>query len=130
MWKALKKWAEQLRRDILTLSIAMRDERTPLWLRLFGFLIIAYALSPIDLMPDFIPFIGFLDELILLPVGLWILIKFLPAEVLANARMQAGIRIANGKKYPCSMAGAIIVIAIWMMVIWWLWSLFASAAVV
>jgi len=107
----------------------MRDERTPVWLRLFGFLIIAYALSPIDLIPDFVPFIGFLDELVLLPAGLWILIKFLPAEVLATARTQAGNRIANGKQSPRSVAGAIIVIAIWLMVIWWLLSLFAPAAV-
>ena len=110
------------------LWIAMRDGRTPLWLRLFGFLIIAYALSPIDLIPDFVPFIGFLDELILLPAGLWILIKFIPPEVLATARMQAANRIANGQKCPRSIIGAIIVIAVWMMALWWLVSLVYPAA--
>ena len=108
----------------------MRDERTPLWLRCFGFLVIAYALSPIDLIPDFVPLIGFLDELILLPAGLWILIKFIPAEVLAIARMRAENRIVNGKKYPRSIIGAFIVIAIWTVAIWLLLSLLAPATIV
>ena len=106
----------------------MRDKRTPLWLRVFGYLMIAYALSPIDLIPDFFPFIGYLDELILLSAGLWILIKLMPDGVLADARSKAQVRIASGGKYPHSIVGACLVIAIWVMIGWWLWSLLTAQA--
>lgn len=107
----------------------MGDKRTPLWLRLFGYLVIAYALSPIDLIPDFLPVVGYLDELILLPAGLFILIKFLPLDVFAYARVRADDRIANGQKYPRSIFGAIMVIVIWITVLWWVVLLIASATI-
>ena len=107
----------------------MGDKRTPLWLRLFGYLIIAYALSPIDLIPDFLPVIGYLDELILLPAGLWILIKLMPADVLVDARVRAEKRIANGHTHPRSTFGAIIVILIWGTLAWRLVSVIAPAAI-
>jgi uncharacterized membrane protein YkvA (DUF1232 family) len=129
VWQRLKRWAERLRRDSLTLWIAIGDKRTPLWLRLLGFVIIAYALSPIDLIPDFLPVVGYLDELILLPVALWILIRFMPADVLADARIRAEQRIADGQKRPRSLLGAIIVIVIWITVAWWIVSLFARPAI-
>ena len=113
----------------MTLWIAIGDKRTPPGLRLFGYLIIAYALSPIDLIPDFFPVVGFLDELILLPAGLWVLIKLMPADILADARARAEDRIANGLTRPRSTFGAIIVIAIWITVAWCVVSLFAPAAI-
>ena len=129
LWPALKRWAEQLRRNILTLWIAIGDKRTPLGLRLFGYLIIAYALSPIDLIPDFLPVIGYLDELILLPAGLWVLMKLMPADILADARASAEERSANGLLRPRSTFGAIIVIAIWVTIAWWIVSLFAPVSI-
>jgi len=70
VWQALKEWVNRLKRDTVSLWFACRDRRTPRVVRILGFLIVAYALSPIDLIPDFIPIVGYLDELILIPAGL------------------------------------------------------------
>ena len=129
MWAALKDWAARLRRDVLALWFAVRDQRTPLGLRLIGYLIIAYALSPIDLIPDFIPVIGYLDELILLPAGLWIMIRLMPAPLLEECRSRADTWIAQGQERPHSKLGALMVIVIWIMVIWWLISIFSRPAI-
>ena len=128
MWAALKAWAARIRRDTLALWFAVRDQRTPLWLRSLGYLIIAYALSPIDLIPDFLPVIGYLDELILLPAGLWFMIRFMPAPLLAECRSRADDWIAEGQQRPRSKLGAAIVIVIWITVAWWLISIFSRTA--
>ncbi len=129
MWAALKQWALQIRRDTVALWFAVRDERTPFWLRSLGYLIVAYALSPIDLIPDFLPVIGYLDELILLPVGLWLMIKFMPQTVLADSRRQADSWLAQGNQRPRSKLGAAIVIVIWVTIAWWLISIFSPSAI-
>ncbi len=129
MWEKLKQWAAGVRRDTLALWFAIRDRRTPWWLRWLGFLIIAYALSPVDLIPDFIPLIGYLDELILLPAGLWLMIRHMPAEVLADSRARADAWLAAGESKPRSALGALIVIIIWATVAWWLISIFAPSAI-
>ncbi len=129
MWGKLKQWAARVRRDTLALWFAVRDERTPWWLRGLGFLIIAYALSPVDLIPDFLPLIGYLDELILLPAGLWLMIRYMPAGLLAESRARADDWLAAGNSKPRSVLGAIIVVAIWVTVAWWLISIFAPSAI-
>jgi hypothetical protein len=98
-------------------------------LRCLGFLIIAYALSPVDLIPDFLPLIGYLDELVLLPAGLWLMIRHMPAQVLAESRVRADDWLAAGKSKPRSALGAVIVIVIWVTVAWWLVSIFAPSAI-
>lgn len=100
-----------------------------MWLRWFGVLLIAYALSPIDLIPDFLPVIGYLDELILLPAGLWLMIRYMPADVLLESRARADDWIAAGKTRPRSLLGAVIVILIWVMIAWWLIALLSSPAI-
>ncbi len=129
MWSKLKLWAASVKRDTLALWFAIRDRRTPWWLRWFGFLIIAYALSPVDLIPDFLPLIGYLDELILLPAGLWLMIRHMPAEVLADSRASADDWLAAGKSKPRSTLGALIVLVIWVTIAWWLISIFAPTAI-
>lgn len=129
MWEKLKLWAARVRRDTLALWFAIRDRRTPWWLRWFGLLIIAYALSPVDLIPDFLPLIGYLDELILLPAGLWLMIRCMPAEVLVDSRARADAWLAAGESKPRSTLGAVIVIIIWVTVAWWLISIFAPSAI-
>lgn len=128
MWQAVKQWAARVRRDTVALWFAVRDRRTPLWLRALGYLIVAYALSPIDLIPDFLPVIGYLDELILLPAGLWLMIRFMPGEVLADCRGRADAWLAKGNERPRSKLGAVIVIVIWITIGWWLVSIFATPA--
>ena len=126
MWRSLKKWVNKLRQDTLALWFVCRDERTPLFARVLGFLIVAYALSPIDLIPDFIPIIGYLDELILLPLGIWILLKLIPTGVMSENRVKAEVWLASGKARPRSVLGGVVVVLIWTMIALWMVFTFAS----
>ena len=128
VWKDFKHWAARLRRDAVALWFAVRDRRTPLWLRILGYLIVAYALSPVDLIPDFIPVIGYLDELILLPAAFWVMVRYIPAEVLSDCRTRAESWLAKGNERPRSKLGALIVVVVWITIGWWLISIFAKSA--
>ena len=85
----LRQWARQLKRDTLALYLACRDPRTPWFAKVFAGAIVAYALSPIDLIPDFIPVLGYLDDLIIVPVGLMIAIRMIPTSVMEDCRERA-----------------------------------------
>jgi uncharacterized membrane protein YkvA (DUF1232 family) len=117
----LRTWARALKRDVTALAFAARDPRTPWWVKLFALAIVAYALSPIDLIPDFIPVIGLLDELILLPLALRFLLAAVPAPVLADARAKA----EHAARLPPSRAAAAVIIVIWLLALaalaWWWW---------
>jgi uncharacterized membrane protein YkvA (DUF1232 family) len=123
--QALKDRFDRLKRDTIALWFACRDRRTPWGARVLGFLIVAYALSPIDLIPDFIPIVGYLDEVILIPIGLWVLLRMIPVPVLADCRDKADAWLASGNAKPRSALGAAIVILIWIIIAWWLVSFFA-----
>lgn len=120
MWSRLKAWVNDLKRDTLALWYVCRDRRTPWTIRLLGILIVGYALSPIDLIPDFIPILGYLDELVLLPAGLWLLFKLIPPELLSECRDKANIAIVSGVPKPRSMLGAALVIIVWIGLAYWL----------
>lgn len=118
----LKDWASRIRRDVHALWLAARDPRTPWYAKAFALAIAAYALSPIDLVPDFIPVLGYLDEVVLLlPLAILLAIRLVPAQVMAEHRAAAEQAAAR----PSSRAGAAFVIAIWIAVaalfLWWLW---------
>jgi len=106
-------------RDGLALYIAARDPRTPRLAKLLALLVAAYALSPIDLIPDAIPVLGFLDELILLPIAIALIARLIPTEVLAESRLAAQAMVEK----PRSKLGAAIIITIWGMtlgaLLWW-----------
>ena len=85
----LKQWARLVKRDVIALWIAARDRRTPLLARGIAAAVAAYAVSPIDLIPDFIPVLGYLDDLVLLPLAILLVIRLIPAEVLAECRTAA-----------------------------------------
>ena len=109
----LKQRARHLKAETFALYLAARDPRTPWYAKLLVAGIVAYALSPIDLIPDFVPVIGYLDDLILIPIGIALAIKLIPHQVLAECRVRANETIQNGK--PVSrVAGAVIVI-IWLI---------------
>ena len=95
MLKWLKSWAQQVKGDVVAVYFAARDPRTPLLARVLALLVAAYALSPIDLIPDFIPVLGYLDDLILVPLGLWAVIRLLPPDVLAASRARASAVLAR-----------------------------------
>jgi len=82
----LREWAREVRRDVHALHLAARDPRTPWYAKAFALLIAAYALSPIDLIPDFIPVLGYLDEVVLLPLAILLAVRLVPAEVMVEHR--------------------------------------------
>ena len=114
----LKIWAAALKREVMTLWFACRDPRTPGYARLLTMLIVAYALSPIDLIPDFIPVLGYLDELILLPVGIYLVLKLVPAEALADARARAQAWVDSRKPKPRNWIAAAAIVLVWVAVLW------------
>ncbi|WP_059172477.1 YkvA family protein [Bacillus sp. FJAT-27445] len=105
----LKQWARQLKKQIMTLYIAVRDPRVPWYAKLVAAMVVAYALSPIDLIPDFIPILGYLDDVILLPLGIWLSLKLIPEEVRREAAEKA-----EYAKRPVSKAGAAAIILLWV----------------
>lgn len=108
----LKDWARTLKRQSLVVYFAARDPRTPLAVRLLALAIAAYALSPIDLIPDFIPVLGYLDELILLPLGVALVIRLVPPEVAEAAKVKA----AEASSKPISYAAGAFIVLLWLLV--------------
>jgi uncharacterized membrane protein YkvA (DUF1232 family) len=113
-------WAKRTRRDALALWFVARDPATPLWLRAFLWFVVAYALSPIDLIPDFIPVLGYVDEAILLPLAIWFAVRHIPGPQMADARERAGQVSAK----PRSWSGAIIIVLLWFALAWLTWRIF------
>jgi uncharacterized membrane protein YkvA (DUF1232 family) len=111
----LKQRAKTLKREAYALYIAARDPRVPWYAKVFMNLVIAHTFSPIDLIPDFIPVLGFLDDLIIVPLGIALTLKMIPAQVMVDARGKADDLIQKGE--PVSRAGAILVIAVWLVVL-------------
>ncbi len=111
----LQRWKERartLKREVYTLYLAYRDPRTPWYGKAFAALVVAYAFSPIDLIPDPIPILGYLDDLVLIPLGVMIAVRMIPPEVMVDMRAKAEEVLRAGK--PVSRAGAIIIGAIWV----------------
>lgn len=106
----LADWAHALKRESLALYYAARDPRTPWYAKLLAGAVVAYALSPIDLIPDFIPVLGYLDELLLLPLGIWLALRLVPAAVLADARRRAEATLER----PTSRTAAVVIVAVWV----------------
>lgn len=128
MLDKLKSRAHTLKRDTLVLGLAFRDPRTPWYAKALIFLVIAYALSPIDLIPDFVPLLGYLDDLILVPAGIALSLRMIPPEVMAEARENA--HQTEGPMGGAGVIGAAIVASIWIVVlgviVLWLWRLFSE----
>jgi uncharacterized membrane protein YkvA (DUF1232 family) len=118
---AAKAWAKTIKRDVIALWIAARDRRTPWYAKGTAGLVAAYALSPIDLIPDFIPVIGYLDDLLIVPIGIRIVVAIIPLALMAEFRAEAAKRITR----PISYAGATAIGAIWIvaivLTIWFFW---------
>lgn len=118
--ETIKKKAASLKRETTALYFAYRDARTPWYARAFSALVVAYFISPIDLVPDFIPILGYLDDLILVPLGISLAIKMIPAEVMRDARKQAAKPEANR---TASILITIIIICVWGLAIIWIVSM-------
>ena len=114
----LKSWARLLKQNIVMLWFATKHPQTPLLPRVICIFIVAYALSPIDLIPDFIPILGYVDDLILLPMLIWIAIRLIPNSIIQESRIQADAWLLNKQSKPKSYLGLFIVIIVWLLLLW------------
>src|ERR1700743_2696167 len=116
-----KQWARTIKRDAHALYLASRDPRVPWYAKAVAVAVAASALSPVDLIPDFIPVLGYLDDLIIVPLGIMLVIRLIPPNIMAEHRNLAA---AAGDR-PVSMAGAAVIISIWILGIaattWLVW---------
>lgn len=121
----LKRRAKRLKRQVWSLWLAMKDPRTPLRARLVIAVTVAYALSPIDLIPDFIPVLGYLDDLVILPGLIVLAIHLIPKDVMAAARREAWKRLASGErvKSQAGIAAAVLFVLVWLAFAAWVVSL-------
>ena len=126
MFARLKGWARAVKRDVHALWLAARHPRTPWYARLLAVAIAAYALSPIDLIPDFVPVLGYLDDAILLPLGILLAIRLVPRDVLAECRARA----EAAAERPVSRGAAAFVVLAWLalagLAAWALWDRLAG----
>jgi uncharacterized membrane protein YkvA (DUF1232 family) len=114
--QALKRWAQRVKRDGLTLWFAAKHPGTPWLAKALGVFVVAYALSPIDLIPDFIPILGYLDDVLLLPALIALTIRLLPSEVLSDCRDQADAWMRTHGEKPKSRLGGVLIVLIWISV--------------
>jgi uncharacterized membrane protein YkvA (DUF1232 family) len=115
----IRDWARSIKTDTHAVYLAARDPRVPWFAKLLAIAVAAYALSPIDLIPDFVPVLGYLDDLIIVPLGLWLVVALIPEEVMAEYRIKA----REAARRPSSRAGMIAIIVLWLagaLVMGWL----------
>ncbi|MEY8755422.1 YkvA family protein [Peribacillus frigoritolerans] len=117
MFDKIKTWARSLKRQIFILYFACKDERVPWHAKVFTACVVAYAFSPIDIIPDFIPILGYLDDVILVPIGIMIALKMIPKNVLTDCEVQAEEMMKNGK--PKNWIVGSLIVMIWVLIIIW-----------
>jgi uncharacterized membrane protein YkvA (DUF1232 family) len=117
----LREWARATKRDVLAVYLAARDPRVPWYAKALALAVAAYALSPIDLIPDFIPVLGYLDDVIIVPAGIALVRRLIPAAVFAEHRAAA----AKLAERPTSRAGAAVIVSVWFAALgltaWFVW---------
>jgi uncharacterized membrane protein YkvA (DUF1232 family) len=109
----LKGWARSLKAELYALYLAYRDPRVPWYARLLAICVVGYAFSPIDLIPDPIPILGYLDDLIIIPVGIWLTVKLIPRDVLLECRERAKNEMQKGK--PTNWVAAALIMCVWIL---------------
>ena len=119
----LREWARKLQREVIALWFCVRHPETPLLAKVTAALVVAYAFSPIDLVPDFIPVLGLVDDLVLLPAGIWLVLKLVPRRVLVQCREDAARWMDRGGSTPRGWVGAFIIVILWIIFLWlgWRW---------
>lgn len=122
----LRVWARGIKRDGVTLWFAYKDPATPLLAKGLCVFVVAYALSPIDLIPDFIPVLGYLDDVILLPVLIWLAVRLVPPSVLAQSRAKAEQWMATEGRKPKNNWGIVFVVVVWVLTVWAIWRYWLS----
>ena len=110
MKPGLKNWAQLLKRDVHALYLATKDPRVPWYAKALAVVVAGYALSPIDLIPDFIPVVGYLDDVVLVPIGIWLVIRLIPPDIMAEHRELA----AAQQDRRVSRSAAFVIVALWI----------------
>jgi uncharacterized membrane protein YkvA (DUF1232 family) len=122
----IKQSARQLKVEIFALYFAYKDPRVPLYARILAACVVGYAFSPIDLIPDPIPILGYLDDLVIIPLGIWLALKMIPPEVMVESRIKAGERLQQKK--PVNWVAGAIILLIWLalafIIIRFTWQIF------
>jgi len=126
LFQSIRHWASRIKRDAVTLWFAYRHPDTPWFAKALAAFVVAYALSPIDLIPDFIPVLGYVDDALLLPALIWLNIRLIPADVLEDCRAQADKWMKEQGAKPRSIAGAVIIVGTWIGTGVALWAWFNS----
>jgi uncharacterized membrane protein YkvA (DUF1232 family) len=119
--QSITAWARRVQRDAVTLWFAYRHPATPLLAKGLSLLVVAYALSPIDLVPDFIPVLGYVDDALLLPALIWLTVRLVPREVIETSRAQADHWMATQGKRPTLTGGAWLILAVWALAAYGVW---------
>ncbi|MBT2729607.1 DUF1232 domain-containing protein [Bacillus sp. ISL-75] len=122
MFEQLKSWAKKLKKQIFILYLAYKDERVTWYAKLFTACVVAYAFSPIDLIPDFIPILGYLDDVIIVPLGIMLALKMLPKSVIDNCTVKAEELMKTGK--PKNWIVGSIIIIVWCLMFVWIFTKF------
>jgi uncharacterized membrane protein YkvA (DUF1232 family) len=128
LFARLRAWARELKAQLLTLWFCRGDPRTPWYAKAFAALVVAYAFSPIDLIPDFIPVLGQLDDLILVPLGIYVTLRMIPQQVLTDSRRKADAWLAADQGRPRNYAAATIFIILWLAAAYGLWNLWRASS--
>ena len=123
---SVRTWARRIKRDAVTLWFASRHPAMPWLPKIVGIVAVAYALSPIDLIPDFIPVLGYLDDVILLPAMIWLAVRLAPVDVIAASRIEADRWMTEQGRKPHSQVGAVVIVALWLVTAWLAWQGWAS----
>lgn len=127
MLERLKQWAQRLKAEVVALWFAYRHPQTPWYAKWLAVAVVAYAFSPIDLIPDFIPVLGFVDDALLLPIGIWLTIKFIPRPLLEACRAQAAQWLAERHDKPQNWTAAVVIVVLWVLMAWLIWVYFGRA---
>jgi uncharacterized membrane protein YkvA (DUF1232 family) len=133
MFAAIRQWARRIKQDAVMLWFAYKDPRTPWLPKIISMLAVAYALSPIDLIPDFVPVLGFLDDAVLLPAMIWLAVRLLPDEVVTACRQLAIDWMQVNQRKPVNRWGIALVLMVWalvvlLIIVWWdRWSVLTLA---
>jgi uncharacterized membrane protein YkvA (DUF1232 family) len=122
-------WVRRLKRNLLALWFAYRHPDTPLLAKVLAVLVVGYAFSPIDLIPDFLPLVGYCDEFILLPGAIYLIFKLIPEPVLDECHGRADQFLHEHRHTPRNYVAALVIVLLWAAGLWWLWAQFGDALV-
>lgn len=114
MMQAWKQRVKQLKKETFAIYLACKDSRVPWYAKVLAACVVAYAFSPIDLIPDVIPILGYLDDLVLVPLGIILVIKMIPLHVMAEYREKAETALTEGEVKPKNWVAAVVILLIWV----------------